>query len=85
MIASCLSNTSISPQVASSIVAPGFRVNAGTSMATPFISGVIALLLEEQPALNPADAKDFVKQRSRVPGLAAGTHDPKWGFGLLKL
>jgi subtilisin family serine protease len=85
MIASCLSNPSISPQIASSIIAAGFRVNAGTSMATPFISGVIALLLEKQPSLTPADAKDFVKQRSRVPGLASGTHDLKWGFGLPKL
>jgi subtilisin family serine protease len=85
MIASCLSNASISPQIASSILAPGFRANAGTSMATPFISGVIALLLQEQPALTPAKVKDFLRQRCRVPGSPLGTHDPKWGFGLLKL
>ena len=85
MIVSCLSSASISPQIASSIVAAGFRVNAGTSMATPFITGVIALLLERQPSLTPAEAKAFLKQRSSVPGVAAGAHDPKWGFGLLKL
>jgi len=85
MIVSCLSKASISPAIISSIVAPGFRANAGTSMATPFIAGVIALLLEKQPALTPADAKAFLKQHSRVPGMAAGTYEPKWGYGLLKL
>jgi subtilisin family serine protease len=85
MIVSALSGASVTPQLASSIVAPGFLVNAGTSMACPFITGVIALLLEKKPALSPALAKTFLKQRSRVPGLAAGTHDPKWGHGLLKL
>jgi hypothetical protein len=54
-------------------------------MATPFITGVIALLLDRQPSLTPAEAKAFLKQRSSVPGVAAGAHDPKWGFGLLKL
>lgn len=83
MIVSCLSRASISPALAPSIVAPGFFVDAGTSMATPFIAGIAALLLEKQPASTPADVKKFLKARSRVPGQAAGTHDPKWGFGLL--
>ena len=85
MIVSCLSSASLAHTRAADIVAPGFVVNAGTSMATPFIAGVIALLLEGQPTLTPAAAKAFLKQRSRVPGGAAGVHDPKWGYGLLKL
>lgn len=85
MIVSCLSTASITPETAPMIVAQGYKVDAGTSMATPFIAGVVALLLEETPALTPADAKAFLKQRSAVPGKTAGTHDPQWGFGLLSL
>ena len=85
MIVSALSSASVPTTNPSNIVAPGFRVNAGTSMATPFITGVLALRLEKHPALTPAAAKTFLKARSRVPGLAVGAHHPKWGFGLLKL
>jgi subtilisin family serine protease len=85
MIISCLSSASVSPGIISSIVAPGFRANAGTSMAAPFIAGVAALLLERQPALTPADVKAFLKPHSRVPGMAPGSHEMKWGYGLLKL
>jgi subtilisin family serine protease len=85
MIVSCLSSASVPHINPGNIVQPGFRVNAGTSMATPLITGVIALLLEQNPGLTPVQAKAFLKQRSRVPGGAAGAHDPKWGFGLLKL
>jgi subtilisin family serine protease len=85
MIVSCLSSASISPALTSSIVAPGFRVNAGTSMAAPLVAGVVALLLEKQPALTPAEVKTFLKSHSGIPGQAAGTHNGKWGFGLLTL
>lgn len=84
MIVSCLSSASISPALTSSIVAAGFRVNAGTSMASPFVAGIVALLLEKQPALTPAGVKAFLKTHSSIPGQAAGTHDAKWGFGLLR-
>ncbi|MFN0130070.1 MAG: S8 family serine peptidase [Verrucomicrobiales bacterium] len=81
MIVSCLSSSS---QVsASNIVTTGYRVNAGTSMACPFVTGVIALLLERNAALTPAEAKQFLKQRSAVPNMAAGAFDAKWGFGPL--
>jgi subtilisin family serine protease len=85
MIISCLSSASITPDTGSSIVTQGFKVDAGTSMATPFIAGVVALLLQSNPTLSPAEAKALLKQHSSVPGQAAGTHDLKWGFGLLAL
>jgi subtilisin family serine protease len=85
MIVSCLSSASVGGTSPSQIVAPGFRVNAGTSMAAPFITGVIALRLQKKPGLTPAEAKAWLQTRSRVPGQPGGTHNAKWGYGLLKL
>ena len=81
MIVSCLSSSSSAP--ASNLVNPDFRVNAGTSMACPYIAGLVALLLERDPALDPAGATALLKASSTIPGQAAGTFDPKWGFGLV--
>jgi len=65
------------------VVAPGFYLNAGTSMATPFISGVVALLLERDPSLDPNGIKRILHSAGAVPGQSVGTFDPKWGYGLL--
>lgn len=67
----------------SSIDAPGFLVNAGTSMATPFITGIVALMLQRNGSLDPATIKAAFQGNSAIPGQPAGTHDRKWGFGLL--
>jgi len=83
MIISCLSAASKPP--ASNIVAPGYRVDAGTSMATPMITGMLALLLEQNKNLTPAQAKAWLQQRAAIPGQAAGKHDAKWGYGLLRI
>jgi len=60
-----------------------FVVLAGTSMAAPFITGIIALLLQRNPLLKPEEIKNILHINSFVPGQPAGTFDPKWGFGLL--
>jgi subtilisin family serine protease len=60
-----------------------YLVSAGTSMACPFISGIVALLLERDPQLTPASVKQLLKANSSVPGSAAGHFDAKWGFGLI--
>jgi subtilisin family serine protease len=81
MIAAALSaDSSVSPAY---VVSPGYRIMAGTSMATPIITGVVALLLERDPTLDPNGVKALLRQHSRISGQAPGTFDPKWGFGLI--
>jgi subtilisin family serine protease len=64
-------------------ISSDYVVNAGTSMATPFVSGVTALLLERNPRLDPNGIKALLKQASTVPGVAPNVFDAKWGFGLI--
>ncbi|HEX7986086.1 MAG TPA: S8 family serine peptidase, partial [Duganella sp.] len=83
MIASCLSSTSNVDKT--DIIAPGYRVMAGTSMATPLVTGLLALFLQTHPAAAPAQAKAWLKKNSAVPDSAPGAHDIKWGYGLIKV
>jgi subtilisin family serine protease len=58
-------------------------VSQGTSMACPFVAGLVALLLERDPDLEPAALADLLRSHSSVPGRPPGTFDPKWGYGLI--
>ncbi|GAB1540658.1 hypothetical protein NUACC21_33270 [Scytonema sp. NUACC21] len=69
----------------SSIINSKFVALFGTSMAAPFITGIVALLLQRDPKLDPAAIKDLLRKNSSIPGKAAGTFDIKWGFGLINL
>jgi subtilisin family serine protease len=56
---------------------------AGTSMAAPFVTGLVALLLERDPQLDPETVKTRLRESSQIPGQPAGTFDSKWGYGLI--
>ncbi|BAY96871.1 peptidase S8/S53 [Tolypothrix tenuis PCC 7101] len=60
-----------------------FVVMAGTSMATPFVTGLVALLLQRDPKLDPVTVKDLLRKNSSIPGKPPGTFDSKWGFGVI--
>ena len=81
MIVSCLSTASSPPT--SDIVTTGFRVNAGTSMASPFIAGIVALLLQRNPQLKPMDIKTLLRHNSIIPGQSSGTFDAQWSYCLI--
>ncbi|MDY7012160.1 MAG: S8 family peptidase [Cyanobacteriota bacterium] len=60
-----------------------YMANAGTSMAAPFVTGIIALLLQRDRNLTPEAVKALLQKSSRIPGKCEGTFDPKWGYGLM--
>ncbi|MGH9268058.1 MAG: S8 family serine peptidase, partial [Acidimicrobiales bacterium] len=72
-----------SPVEPSELIDDRHLVMAGTSMAAPFVSGLVALLLERDPKLEPETAKELLQAASAVPGRPAGAFDPKWGRGLV--
>ncbi len=65
----------------------------GTSQATPYVAGAIALLLDMNPAIPPGSLKDLLKRSAYItPEHAAlgasypaidGAYNIHWGFGLL--
>ncbi len=59
-------------------------VMQGTSMACPFVAGLVALMLEQDPKLDPDAVKALLRANSSIPGKAQGAWDPKWGYGLIK-
>ncbi|BAZ04530.1 S8 family peptidase [Calothrix sp. NIES-3974] len=81
MIVSTLSSSAKMPR--SMMLNSKFVAMAGTSMATPFVSGLVALLLERDPQLTPDAIKEIFRKNSQIPGQEQGTFDIKWGFGLI--
>ena len=67
----------------SMIINSKFVALAGTSMATPFVTGLVALLLQRNPKLDPEALKELLYKNSSIPGKQKGEFDNKWGFGLI--
>lgn len=63
----------------------GYITIQGTSMATPFVAGVIALMLEREPDLTPEE----IKQRFRITATrdndTSRVWDPGFGYGKINV
>lgn len=60
---------------------PGYIAKSGTSMATPLVSGAIALLLEKYPDMSNRDVKLYLREKAVDLGLP---HNQQ-GWGMLDL
>lgn len=63
-----------------------YDVNAGTSMATPCVTGSLALWLEANPELTPERAKEILKASAVIDNYTKkpGAHpNNTWGYGKL--
>ena len=61
---------------------------SGTSMATPHVSGLIALMLQDSPNLDPEEIKDILQQNSEVRGSPYDSDihpswNEKYGYGMV--
>jgi subtilisin family serine protease len=61
---------------------PGYDFYAGTSMATPHVAGVAALLTAQDRSRE--EVESILKETARTPGLELrGTYTPVYGFGIV--
>jgi len=82
MIASALSsNAAVSAQV---LTGDGEHfMQAGTSMAAPYVSGTIALMFQHNPNFTQDDVEGFLIDGAYVDSYVGGVPNDRWGYGKL--
>lgn len=75
----------ITPAPADNLLVSGgdYYVAQGTSMASPFAAGVVALLLEKNGALTPAEVKSILRSTAVSDAFTGTTWNAHWGAGKL--
>lgn len=64
-----------------------WRPETGTSMATPFVTGTIALWLQAKPEMTVSDIKDVLKNTNRYPDNFESLDEEtrkRWGGGMIQ-
>lgn len=60
-----------------------YGVQTAVSAAAPITAGVIALMLEVNPELSPADIKTILQESAREDNFTGSTPNAIWGYGKL--
>ncbi len=64
------------------ITADGFHLAwSGTSAATPYVAGVVALMLQKNPALDAAQIKDILAKTATHDDFTGAVPNIHWGYG----
>ncbi|MBP5135317.1 MAG: S8 family serine peptidase, partial [Paludibacteraceae bacterium] len=58
-----------------------FGYMSGTSMATPFVSGIMAMWLQADPVLTPEVAMDVIAETSDLDDFTGPMSNNTWGYG----
>ena len=56
----------------------------GTSMASPHVAGVAALLVAAHPSATVAETATVLKETARHPGGDHTRPDNRWGYGIIQ-
>jgi subtilisin family serine protease len=91
---SCYGNTLdvVAPgvNINSTILNNGYEYLSGTSMATPHVAGIAALILERNPSLSLKQVSDIIEKNTKKVGNIGystnkpnGTWNTKYGYGLV--
>ena len=88
MSATAQTGTSFPGQPAKPLAGSDYDSKDGTSMATPIASGIVALMLQADPSLEPQEVKDILRNSSEARGSASEPSvsdrwNNEWGFGLI--
>jgi minor extracellular serine protease Vpr len=59
----------------------GYVVLAGTSISTPHVTGIVALMLEANPSLKTEDILSIIKKSARSDEYAYDVPNNDWGWG----
>lgn len=62
-----------------------YRVFNGTSAATPYTAGIVALMMERDPQLTVREIKGLLKKCASQDEATGQTPNPQWGHGKLDL
>jgi serine protease AprX len=68
------------PATAMGAAAPFYAAISGTSMATPHVAGVLAMLLEANPRLTPQQLNEVLERTTTDLGDTGKDHSYGWGF-----
>ena len=59
----------------------GYRLSSGTSMAAPFVTGVIALMLQQEPGLYPEEIHQRLRATAQRDEDTSAVWNPEFGYG----
>ncbi|MBI2429376.1 MAG: S8 family peptidase [Ignavibacteriales bacterium] len=65
------------------LLAPGgkYVIEQGTSMASPHVAGLVALMLQAKPTLTAAQIRSALRSTSRTDGNVGTVPNAQWGYG----